>query len=639
MAASTANAGSVPGDEDFLSDRSRDLVLVNAWVSPEHLNTLVVRPYSQALAEKLQPLARAVLDLRESLNAARSQTQELTPIWRMLSGLSAIAAMHFVYNNMRGGQPDGWAAQAKQLSDQANSLLAKCAESAAFKGSDGDLCQVHVVAVNKALHRAMHKQVMDIDNGLKDGELIAAYDALVKNVAGNPNILDEINAVNLILAEAHELVALSRSFLDPKHSATSKADEMGKVIDALMAKPPKDIRSNPGTNTVLDVGLTSSSRSFLANTATTAGLATPAVGPDGLLLKLVILYLHRKIPAAHKDPVEANRLRRAIIPFIEEFLGIEASGSNRFETLFTKSHEHVAARSRLASARARGATSEADLDALEKEASLASGAVDKEMLRIKDKVLGEELHLHDGPLANSALAFLSAIQIVDAIASFTEAQSTAEKFKSGFDTAAGLGTLATTAPAVYVRLACVDGTSAWLEGASNFALRTSLKYVTPVAGLGSGVAQMVSAAGEQDWGEGTVGLLNTASGGLMLWYAAFPATSWVPVAGQAVALLAFATGLTIALMKEGELMTQKYVNAAIKKLKESPWSHGDPEDLGSLAKILDIKEELERLESTLKGLSFWPIPVPDGVNAEELIRGLTYYTGDERIAKQMVLRS
>jgi hypothetical protein len=658
MPRSTTNPDAAKSD--FLDDSSLDAAVITAWVAPGHNVTFMFTPEAQRLADVMQPLAKDLLALRFTVQMARKQQAELARVWLMLRGLSAIAAMHFVYVQLQGVQRDGWAEQAKQLSDQANALLTKCSQSPAFPHTDGDLCAVDVLAVNHEIRRDLAKQIGDITNALKNPDLGAAYDALAKTQETNPNAVAELRVANLILGEAHEVVLLAAPFVDRTDTSKRLVDEMGAMLEKLMEQPLDKIKNDPNTGSQLDVVIPSWTRVALSNTANAAGATTPGVGPDHLLLKLLLLYVHRQVPEVLADPSKAARLRQMIVPAMHEILGLDkAEATVETNKLLDEGEALAKAKSELVLARASGTHTPEELEQLEKKLADADGKWEEANKLLRDEYLNDRVHLHDGPVANLILSILSALQVIDATFSLDEAVKAGDKRAMGKSTAdivGGIAAFASAAPAIRLRL--VNRSYMWFETPSKaegiwskLAIRNVGKWVAPLASAISGGLQVWSGIENQSTSDEVIGGLNIIYGASFLLYAE-TGLLVAPVVGQVAGFLAFAISLGIGLAEEATQMTERFVKKTIDVLQKANWEHGDkpvlkeeegqvvvkdPGDQKPLQDALGFRTELTALANTASSLIYYlPIPVPSGMRRKSIVDGLIYYTGSRDIAERMV---
>ena len=619
---------------DLLDERSEDATVIQGWVAPGHAITFVLTPEAQVLADCLQPLAKAILALRESINSARRQTVELSRVWPLLRGLSTIAAIHVAYNGLVGLVPNG----GKELSAAANALLDKCSKSPPFlqTATDGDVCMVNVLAINKKLQRDLNQQISDVDHYLNAPELKAAYDAIVKTEGQNPNLTVELMIANLIIGDAYDILFRATPF-SPNEDTTQVIKSAAQLLDSVMDQPIARLQTDPGAGNVLDVALPAWHRVLLANAANAAGAATPGVGPDHLLLKLTIWWMNHAIPKVMDDPAKAKHLAEIALPALHEALGLDkAEAEKEFGELLEKSKELSAARAELKVQSSRPDVTPEEITRLKKKVADADVKNDEELRRIKTEYLDDKVHLHDGAVANLVLTILAGLQLGDAIASLDEARkahNTRAEWKSGADTAGAVLSIGSTAPAVLVRLA--NGEVTWLDSALRVT-RGVGKYGVPVASALSGSLQAIGGWTDGNASDILVGGLNVIYGGAFLAYAVWDTVFILPVIGQTAAFLAFATSLVLAAKDAETPMTKRFFLAALDTIANTRWSHGDPEDQKALADALGFQAEFALLGNAIKGADFYQISVPAGMTRDSVVDMLSAYTRQRSVADAMV---
>ncbi len=261
-----------------------EVQILVAFAAPENANRIENSwPTSRALLVLLRGLAKLVVDLRFAWKKLRGQQDELREVWAQVRGIEFVARAQYAYLKLSGGGDDPAKAE---FMNRAEALSLAISNSAAYPGTNGDLCQPNARAINKAIDTEISSLSQSISSLLRDQSLLHAYttwsDGWNLDAAKQGDFLllgDEAHTVHMLLADAFEAVA----------EATPGA-AIAAVLDTLVESPPDAIRGDPNTGTVLDVALPGWGGLAKGGAAQAAGSAVPLVGPDGLLLRALLLY-------------------------------------------------------------------------------------------------------------------------------------------------------------------------------------------------------------------------------------------------------------------------------------------------------------------------------------------------------------
>lgn len=643
---------------DLLTSSSQEARDLTAFASAFKDHHLVVDAEQYPLVAQIAKLAEATADLVFALGRCAKQEEDLREAYAKVWALSVVSSLHFVHNRMFLGVGDP---AAEAVSTAANALLQALSTSPAYPYTRGEVCGVDALKLPSDAARTISTRCAEIEHLLTCDEMKNAYaawapkadDGSTSSAGAVVTAAHEMRFVHWIFADAIEALAAAQ----PDNHAVQKARDLaGLSIDQLR----RDV--DPGSaKSVLELALPAWERMSKKAAANLGGTGTSVLGPDGLLVRLVVLYAHFRLPKLLVNEPHGDFTKR-VVTLLANALAADP----------TELHEKF----RKASPRAQ-----LESHATEAEVRAANESLLAEVQKgVFKTVTGhvEDEHVADGALVNAVVGVFAAAQVLDALDAIGESSGLMKvKALSDFGAAvaqggaAGLGLLsrAIEAPgggAVLARL------SLKLIGPTTLScavIQDAIALARARAGVAGALFTAVSGAiqfddareGKGSKTDGVVGLASSTSGALMLVHGgssiargivadqlargivADEAASFafgfvlrgawaaaIPVVGQVLGAVAFGIA---AVQLADDLMTpttERYVTAVIEALKNTRWDY-DTTNKQPLAKVLGIESAVETLDAAVKAghHHFRTIPPVPGVPRATLLQTLKYFAGYE----------